>query len=163
MKKTPSLFYQSLVVALIAAVSALLISVTHDLTAEARRQSTYSEEQKALKELIGTNFDNNPCAEKILISSPDSEERLEFYPARRAKTIKSFAIKSYSDFAPGGRMEIMVGFNIDGSIIGSKILSAPHNIIKPADNKASISSLAVNDAVNRAVGAYKKLNSGGLQ
>lgn len=44
------------------------------------------------------------------------------YPVRRDGKIVALAIKSYTNRGFGGKMEIMVGFILDGSISGYKLI-----------------------------------------
>ena len=45
------------------------------------------------------------------------------YPARQNGVLNSVAIKTYTNTGSGGRIELMAGFNVDGSIKNFKVIS----------------------------------------
>lgn len=105
----------------VSSLAALILGYTYELTAEPIRRAQAAQEQQAISAIIGTDFDNNPYQDKILIPSADKKSKLEFYPARRDGRIKAFAIKGNSNKAFGGNLELIVGFDINGRILGYKI------------------------------------------
>ena len=108
----------------VSSLAALILGYTYELTAEPIRLAQAAQEQQAISAIIGTDFDNNPYQDKILIPSADKKSKLEFYPARRDGRIKAFAIKTFSNKAFGGKLELIAGFGINGKILGYKVVNS---------------------------------------
>lgn len=104
----------------IAVLSAFVLASVHKLTEKPIAEAKDKRELEAISEVVEV-FDNNPFAEKMMITTPDKKHKLAFFPARKDGTINSFAIKTYSDNGFGGRLEMIVGFYIDGAIKSFKI------------------------------------------
>ena len=190
--KKDSLIKMTLALTLITVVSALILGYTYEITKKPIAEAENRAELAAIEAVIGTDYDNNPYQDKMLIPTKHGKEKLELYPARKNGKITSFAMKTFSNQGFGGKIELIVGFNIDGRILNYQILSSketPGLGSKVSENKfksqfkglvartssfkvtkdggdidgvtaATISSRAVIDAINRAYGAYKKLNRG---
>ena len=188
--KKDSLIKMTLALTLITVVSALILGYTYEITKKPIAEAENRAELAAIEAVIGTDYDNNPYQDKMLIPTKHGKEKLELYPARKNGKITSFAMKTFSNQGFGGKIELIVGFNINGRILNYQILSSketPGLGSKISENKfksqfkgfvartssfkvtkdggdidgvtaATISSRAVIDAINRAYGAYKKLN-----
>ena len=104
----------------IAVVSAFVMSGVYQITKEPIAKAKDSQELEAISEVV-EEFDNDPFAEKTIITTPDKKHKLAFFPARKNGVINSFAIKTYSNNGFGGRIEMIVGFYIDGAIKNFKI------------------------------------------
>ncbi len=105
---------------LIAVLAAFILAGVHKLTKQPIAAAKDQRELEAISEVVEA-FDNNPFAEKMIITTPDKKHKLEFFPARKNGKINSFAIKTYSDNGFGGRLELIAGFYIDGAIKSFKI------------------------------------------
>ena len=105
---------------IIAVVSAFLLSSVYQITKEPISKAKDKRELDAISQVVG-EFDNDPFAEKMTIITSDKKDKLDFFPARKNGSINSFAIKTYSNSGFGGRLEMIVGFYIDGSIKSFKI------------------------------------------
>ncbi len=106
---------------IIAVLSAFVLASVYKLTEKPIQEAKDQRELEAISQVVEA-FDNNPFAEKMIITTPDKKHRLELFPARKNGSINSFAIKTYSNSGFGGRMELIVGFYIDGSIKSFKII-----------------------------------------
>lgn len=189
MKKYRKLIQMITVMVGITAVCAALLAYVYSLTAGPIQQAKDNRELEAIREIIPTEFDNNPFAEKTSIAN----DTMELYPARREGTIVAVAIKSYTNKGFGGKIEMIVGFTLDGTVTGYKIIDHKetpglgtkvmdeefsaqfldinpnrHNINVKQDGgeidavtSATISSRAVSDAIQRASDAYSKFSTGG--
>lgn len=104
----------------IAVVAAFVMAGVYELTKEPIAKAKDNQELKAISQVV-EEFDNNPFSEKTIISTPDKKHKLEFFPARKDGVINSFAIKTYSYNGFGGKLEMIVGFYIDGAIKSFKI------------------------------------------
>ena len=100
-----------------AICSAAAIGYVYQLTKEPIAKSQNYKIIQALEEIIGT-FDNNPLEEKTTLS----ESKSELYPARENDEITSVAIKSSSNDGFGGKIELLIGILMDGTITGYKII-----------------------------------------
>ena len=107
----------------IAVVSAFILGYVHDQTLDPIKKAKDNQELAAISEVVGT-FDNNPFAEKMIISTKDKKHKLIMYPARNKGQLNSVAIKTYTNTGFGGRIEVMAGFNVDGSIKSYKVISS---------------------------------------
>ena len=106
----------------IAVVSAFILSSVYNLTKEPIKKAQEQKQLEAISEVV-TDFDNDPFSEKMIITTPNKKDKLEFYPARKDGNINSFAIKTYTNNGFGGRIELIVGFYIDGAIKSFKLLN----------------------------------------
>ncbi len=105
------------VATLSAAALGYVYQITKDPIAQAKDQKTLD----AIREVVNA-FDNNPFAEKTTVTTPDGKHRLELYPARENGTITSVAIKTFSDNGFGGKIELIIGMLMDGTITGYKVI-----------------------------------------
>lgn len=104
-----------LTLTLIALAAAFILSFVEYTTKEPIKKAKDARELEAIASVV-REFDNDPFAEKLMISIPGRKGKLELYPARQGGNINSFAIKTYSDNGFAGRIEMIVGFFMDGSI-----------------------------------------------
>ncbi len=107
----------------IACLSAFILGYVHELTLEPIKRAKDNQELAAIAEVVG-DFDNNPFAEKMTITTKNKKHKMVMYPARKDGALNSVAIKTYSNNGFGGRIELIVGFNVDGSIKNFKIISS---------------------------------------
>ena len=107
----------------IAVISAFSLGFVHKITLEPIKKAKDNQELLAISEVAG-EFDNNPFAEKMIIATKNTQHKLTMYPARKKGRLSSVAIKTYTNTGFGGRIEMMAGFNVDGSIRDFKIISA---------------------------------------
>lgn len=108
---------------IIAVVSAFVLGYVHQVTLEPIQQAKDNQELAAIAEVVN-DFDNNPFAEKMVITTKNKKHKLIMYPARKDGSLNSVAIKTYTNTGFGGRVELMAGFNVDGSIKSFKIISS---------------------------------------
>ncbi len=107
----------------ISSLSAFILGFVHNKTLEPIKKAKNDLELKAISE-VTNEFDNNPFDEQMTIITKNKKDKLKMYPARKDGKITSVAVKTYSNSGFGGRMEIMAGFNADGSIKSFKVISA---------------------------------------
>ena len=122
--KKDSLIKMTLALTLITVVSALILGYTYEITKKPIAEAENRAELAAIEAVIGTDYDNNPYQDKMLIPTKHGKEKLELYPARKNGKITSFAMKTFSNQGFGGKIELIVGFNIDGRILNYQILSS---------------------------------------
>lgn len=116
MPQNKSTFWNMLLtLTLIALSAAFILSFVEQTTKEPIKKAKDARELEAIAAVV-REFDNNPFAEKLTINVPGQKKGLELYPARLGGNINSFAIKTYSNNGFAGRIEMIVGFSMDGSI-----------------------------------------------
>lgn len=108
---------------IIVTLSAFALGYMYNFTFEAIQKAKDTKELEAIREVVN-EFDNNPFAEKTTIMTKDKKDKLIMYPARKGGKLTSVAIKSYSNAGFGGRIEVMTGFNVSGSIKYFKVISS---------------------------------------
>lgn len=116
-------FKPAIVLSVTAASMALLLGAVHDLTLKPISDAQNQKVLDAIAVVTG-EFDNDPFAEKMIITTPDKKNKFEMYPARLDGKLNAVAIKSYTNSGFGGRIELMTGFDVDGAIKTFKIISA---------------------------------------
>jgi len=102
--------------------TAAILGWVYDITQEPIRKAQDDRELQAIAEVVYDGFDNNPFAEKTYIPTANNQEHLILYPARRKGTINAVAIKTSTNKGFGGRMDLIVGFFLDGTISGYKVI-----------------------------------------
>lgn len=103
--------------------AALILGYVYQITQEPISKAKNEQELQAISEVIYKDFDNDPFTERTIIMTPNNKYRLHLYPARKNGVINSVAIKSFSNKGFGGRMDVIVGFFLDGTISGFKVIN----------------------------------------
>lgn len=121
MKST--LFNMIFVLVLVCAVCAGFLAWTHQMTLAPIAKAKDNMQLEAIAEVIDGDFDNNPFEEKIILKGSKKRESFEFYPAKKDGKYIGVALKTYSNRGFGGRIEMIVGFFVDGRINKFKLIS----------------------------------------
>ena len=185
--KISKIISSMLVVALLAAA---LVGLVKHITAKPIKEAQDKMIADSIKEVVTSEFDNDPFAEKI--TTLQGKDRFTLYPARKEGYITSIVMKSFSNKGYGGRIEVLVNFLPDGSIGGYKVIehketpglgskvndtSFKQGIIGKSPKSenfkvrqdggeidaitgATITSRALIDAIQRAYRGYQKFNTG---
>lgn len=111
-----NLFNMIAALLVVSICSAASIGYVYQKTSEPIAKAKQAKIMTAIKEMVGT-FDNNPIEEKTAISGND----VELYPARENGTITSVAVKSFSNQGFGGKIELILGILMDGTVTGYKV------------------------------------------
>lgn len=114
-KVSSSLINMGLALLITCTLSALSLGWVEELTADSIKKNSYLKELAAISSVVN-EFNNNPYEEKMTITTPNKRHKLDLFPIRKDGVINSFAIKTYSNNGFGGRIEMIVGFYIDGAI-----------------------------------------------
>lgn len=122
-KKKQGVIKPVITLVVIASLSAFVLGYVHDITLEPIKKAKDNQELAAIAEVAG-GFDNNPFAEKMTITTKNKKHKMTMYPARQNGVLTSVAIKSSTNTGFGGKIEIMSGFNVDGSIRNFKVISS---------------------------------------
>jgi electron transport complex protein RnfG len=136
----PKSSFINLILALgtVTLLSAFSLGYVYEWTLEPIANAKKEKQLRAIKAVV--EFDNDPVEEsfhvlkgkhqyrnrhgngQVQAEEPDPNA-LVFYPAKLDDSLKSYAIKSYSDQGYSGRIEVMVGFELDGQIREVQVLS----------------------------------------
>lgn len=112
----PNMF---IVLTLIALVSAAALAFTYDRTAPILAEQARQRQIAAIAEVV-PEFDNVPTDEAY---SADGHPGVELYPATRGGTRVGTAVRAVSPDGYGGNIAVMVGFDDEGRITGTTVLS----------------------------------------
>lgn len=121
MSKQPvssSLFNMIAAMLIVSAGAATILGLSYNLTKEPIQKAKDARELAAIREVVVGQFDNNPFADKIVIP----KSGIELYPARQGNKVISVAIKTHSNNAFSGKIELIVGFLLDGTINSYKVI-----------------------------------------
>lgn len=66
-------------------------------------------------------FDNQPSSERMAVEL--GGDSVSVYPAKRNGETVGFAVESFSTKGFSGKIEVMVGFDMDGKIMGTSVIS----------------------------------------
>ena len=112
-----SLFNMIVAMAVVSTCSAISIGYVFQKTKEPIENSKTMKISNTVEEILG-KFDNKPFEERKKLE----ESNLELYPAKEDGKITSVAIKSFSNNGFGGKIELIIGLLIDGTVTGYKII-----------------------------------------
>lgn len=191
MTKTPSQVAVILKAMLaVAFLAAACVGIIYHVTKKPIQDAQNKLIADSIKEVIPSEFDNNPFAEKITFKQ--GKERFTLYPARLDGYVTAITMKSFSNKGYGGRLDVLVSFLLDGTIgnykvikhqetpgLGSKVNDdgfkkgvigkspASENFKVKQDGGeidaitgATITSRALIDAIQKAYRGYQKFNAG---
>ena len=113
----PNMF---IVLTLIALVSAAALAFTYGQTKPILDEQARQKQIQAVAAVIPAEFDNEPTEETVTV---DEYPGVEIYPAEQGGNRVGTAVRSYSDDGYGGTVTVMVGFDTDGEITGTTVLS----------------------------------------
>ena len=111
-----------LAMVIVSGVAALVLGYVYGITQEPIQKIKDNKELEAIAEVVFGEFDNNPFEEKTEITTTDGKDKLVLYPARNGVNISSVAIKTYTNNGFGGKIELIVGFFLDGTINAYKVI-----------------------------------------
>lgn len=114
-KKLESNFINMVVVLFsISLIASAGVGYVYTLTKGPIEKAAQDKQQAAISNVLPGEFDNDPAAEKWTKEMDGGI--LEFYPAKHNGKSIGTAVKTFSNNGFNGYIEIMVGFNPDGSI-----------------------------------------------
>jgi len=124
-KKTSTLPNMLLALTVIAVVAAAALACVYALTKEPIEQEKQKTEQKAMNDVL-PNFDSKKGKiEEVKVTCPDDKQEVTVYLAYNAdSSLFGAAVKTYTDKAFSGTFTIMVGFDAEGTIIGTSVIEA---------------------------------------
>jgi len=124
-KKLESTFTNMVIVlTVVALVAAFALGSVYNITKEPIEKAALKKKLDAIAN-VAPEFDNNPNAEmfKLPAFEPSAGmDSLEVYPAKKDGKIVGYAVKSYTMKGFSGLIEVMVGFEKDGTIKNYSVL-----------------------------------------
>ena len=107
----------------VAVFSALILGGVYQLTLEPIKKAKSNQELQAIRDVVYGDFANNPYEERYQIAVSHGKGKVDLFPARDENgKITSVAIKTYSKNGFGGKIEMMLGLMVDGTINKYKII-----------------------------------------
>ncbi|MFW6215079.1 MAG: RnfABCDGE type electron transport complex subunit G [Alkalispirochaetaceae bacterium] len=118
-KMKSSLANMFIVLTLICLISAAALGFTYTQTADRIDDLAEQRRIEAIRQVL-PEFDNNPAEEAYNL---DSDPRITIYPATLDGESVGAAVQSYSDEGYSGTITVMVGFEADGTVHRTSVLS----------------------------------------
>ncbi len=118
-KKESTFTNMVVVLFVISIVSATSLGFVYELTKKPIEDAKIKKQELAIAQVVPA-FDNKPMQEAEIVKIGDSE--LVFFPAKKAGKLVGVAVKTFSESGFSGRVDIMVGFKPDGTIINTSVL-----------------------------------------
>ncbi len=113
----PNMF---IVLTLIALISAAALAMTYNVTKPILDEQARQRQIEAVAAVVPESFDNAPTDEAI---TPPGFDNVEIFPARQGERSVGTAVRTFSGDGYGGSIAIMVGFDPEGTITGTAVLS----------------------------------------
>ena len=105
----------------ISLLAAGLLAKVNDMTKEPIADAKALKLEEAIKDVV-PEFDNNPVSESYKVAT-DSGDSLLVYPAKKGDEVVGFAVNSFSDNGFSGNMQVMVGFDMENTVVNYAVLS----------------------------------------
>lgn len=120
-KRRPStLINMILGLGVVALIASSLLAVVYSVTKEPIEIAKAKKLNEAIQ-LVSPSFNNDPASE-VYMTPIEGNDSLICYPIREDGKLKATAIKTYSDKGFSGRFYILVGFDVEGKIISTRVL-----------------------------------------
>ena len=120
MPKESTLRSMALCLFLVCLVCAALLGGVYVLTLDKISQEVVKKTNNAIA-LVTPEFDNAPSSEKMTVEIDGKE--VAVYPARKDGQAVGYAVESFTSKGFSGTINIMVGFDMDGNIVGTSVIS----------------------------------------
>ncbi|NCB20162.1 MAG: RnfABCDGE type electron transport complex subunit G, partial [Bacteroidia bacterium] len=109
-----------LTLASITLIASTLLGGVYALTKSSIDAAKVAKINDAISKVV-PEFDNDPSSEKF-VKELDGKSYI-VYPAKSGEAIVGYAVESFTTGGFGGRITLMVGFNTDGTINNTSVLS----------------------------------------
>lgn len=120
MAKESTLKNMVVTLTLITLIASSVLGGVYAITKEPIDAAKTAKTNNAISKVV-PEFDNDPSADKFIKEL--DEKSYVVYPAKRGEEIVGYAVESYTSGGFGGRILLMVGFNADGTINNTAVLS----------------------------------------
>ncbi|MFA5849325.1 MAG: RnfABCDGE type electron transport complex subunit G [Bacteroidales bacterium] len=105
---------------IVCLVSSTLLGGVYAITKEPIEAAAIAKTNASISQVVPA-FDNDPSADVFTKELDGNTYRV--YPAKKGGEIVGYAVETFSTNGFAGRIVIMVGFNIDGTIFNTSVLS----------------------------------------
>ncbi len=105
---------------LVCLVCSALLGGVYVLTLDKINQEVVKKTNNAIS-LVTPEFDNEPSAEKLTVDLDG--DAVTVYPAKKDGKTVGYAVESFTSKGFSGRINVMVGFDMDGNIVGTSVIS----------------------------------------
>ena len=120
MPKESTLRSMVLCLSLVCLVCSALLGGVYVMTKGKIDQEQIKKTNNAIA-LVTPEFDNAPSSEKMTVEIDGKE--VAVYPARNDGQAVGYAVESFTSKGFSGTINIMVGFDMDGNIVGTSVIS----------------------------------------
>jgi len=120
MAKESSLKNMVFTLSIVCLVSSTLLGGAYALTKEPIEAANIAKVNSSISGVVPA-FDNDPSKE--IFTKELNGKSFNVYPAKKGGKIVGYAIESSTSAGFGGRIMLMVGFNTDGTIFNTSVLS----------------------------------------
>ena len=120
MAKVSSLKNMVMTLLAICFVASALLAGVYAITKEPIDAAQIAKTNNAIAKVV-PKFDNDPSAD--MFTKEIDGKSFNVYPAKQGEAIVGYAIETFSTRGFGGRIILMVGFNADGTINNTAVLS----------------------------------------
>ncbi len=124
-KKLESTFINMVIVlTTVSLIAAYALASVFNVTKEPIEQAALKKKLDAIAK-VAPAFDNDPNADMFKLVAFEAAaglDSLEVYPAKSAGKLVGYAVKSYTMKGFSGYIEVMIGFEKDGTIKGYSVL-----------------------------------------
>lgn len=105
----------------ICLLAAGLLAKVNDMTKEPIADAQALKLEEAIKNVV-PEFDNDPVKESYKVAA-ESGDSLLVYPAKKGEEVVGFAVNSYSKNGFSGNIQVMVGFDMNNTVVNYTVLS----------------------------------------
>ena len=134
-KKLESTFTNMVIVlTVVSLIAAYALASVFNVTKEPIEKAALKKKLDAIAS-VAPAFDNDPNAEMFKMHAFEASsglDSIEVYPAKKGGELVGYAVKSYTMKGFSGYIEIMVGFEKNGTIKG-------YSVLKHAETPGSVS------------------------
>jgi len=120
MAKESSLKNMVIVLFTVCLVSSALLGGVYAITYDPIAAANVAKINASISKVV-PEFDNDPSVE--VFTKEVNGKSFKVYPAKKGGEIVGYAVESYTSAGFGGRIMLMVGFNADGTIFSTSVLS----------------------------------------
>lgn len=100
----------------------LILGLVYGATKKPIEETQIKAKTEALSKVL-PDFDNNPLEETQLLLLEGDTDSIQVYIARKGEAISGYAVESFTKNGFGGKIDLMVGFEVDGTIKDFTVLS----------------------------------------
>jgi len=120
-KKESSFKNMVLTLLVIALIASTALGYVYEITKGPIEKAKLVKKLEAIKE-VAPAFDNDPNTEMFRVVTPEGNDSLEVYPAKKGGELLGYAVKTYTMKGFSGFISLMVGFDIQGNITNISVL-----------------------------------------